>query len=103
MSAIDVVPPSHVMASTETHPLAFDFSANLLEGETLTSPSATLTDTTTGEAFEDGLSGTPAVAGALVTQKVTGLSSGTDYVLSVTVTAAVGKVWTQRLTIKCQN
>jgi hypothetical protein len=65
--------------SGETRPWAIDLSPEMDVGDVVGTTTATLIDLLTGVSFPTGLSGSPAVAGSVVTQTVTGLLSGHNY------------------------
>lgn len=101
MSTLAVSPPSFEMATTETLPLAFD-TTNLLEnGESPTNASAVLTDQADGTVVALGVS--PSIVSNTIRQTVTGslLTARHAYWLRVSFTAAVGKVWTIELDLRC--
>ena len=101
MSQATVSPSTFQMASSETLPLAFDCSALLGQGESVSSPTASLTRTIDGTSYPGGLSGAPSVSGSKITVTVTALEAGFSYRLVVGFTAAAGKVWAMDLTIGC--
>ena len=102
MSTLSVYPPSIEMASSETLPIRMDTSNLLGVGESPTSPTAVLTNLSTGNSYAAGLSGNASVSGNYVTQTVTALTGGQQYRLAVSFTAASGKVWTMELSIICK-
>jgi hypothetical protein len=97
VNEILTVPPALDVATPETLPLAFDVSALLDGGDTVTSPAATLTDLMTGAVT------TPAAtaSGTDVLVSVTGLASGHAYRLVATFTAATGKVLSTAVDLSC--
>lgn len=99
-SVLDTNPDIFEMASTESLPLGVDMAALLAEGETISSPSATLTDLDTGLSVPASVSA-PAVAGSVVTQTLTALEQDRDYRLAVSFTAG-GKTWTTLTLIRCK-
>jgi hypothetical protein len=81
-------------------PLGVDVAARLVDGETISDPSATLTDLDTGEERPASV-GMSSVAGTVITQTLTALEGDRDYRLAVTFTAG-GKVWTTFTLIRCK-
>ena len=103
MSALSTHPDTFEIARSETLPLGIDMAALLLDGETITSPTATLTDLSTGlDASTAGFSGSASTAGGVVTQTLVGagLVAGRNYRLAVSFVAG-GKHWTTETLIKC--
>jgi hypothetical protein len=108
-SPIDVKPASFTMATTETFPLVFDFSPNLLSGETLSSPVSVMNDITNGLSVPVSLPDMPSVVNVIdgfgtsngIQQEIRGTSllGGHQYRLLVTGTVTSSKVWTASLTI----
>lgn len=100
MSALSTQPATWQIATTETLPLGVDMAALLLEGETITSPTADLVDPDDGAAVEGGV-GMPSVAGSVVTQTITGseLTAGTTYRLVVSFVAG-GKHWSTETLVR---
>lgn len=101
VTAFDFDPPTFEMASTETVPLAFNFSNYLAAGEHVTSATCLLTNMRTEAAYAAGLSGSPTVAADVVTQTITALAGGERYELLVTATIAANKIMTGRLVLTC--
>lgn len=95
------IPAAFQMASTETLPFALDTTPLLVGLETPSAPVVTLTELATGVAYPTGLSGSPIVAGNVITQHVTALQAGWSYRLAFTFQAAVGKVWTEYVLLTC--
>jgi hypothetical protein len=101
-SEIPVSPNPFEMASQETLPLTFDATPILLPGETISAPTASLTQIDNGQDYSAaGLLGTVAVAGNLLTTTVTGLVPRKNYRLVVQFSAAPNKVWAPSLLINC--
>lgn len=96
-----VIPNDYEMDSAETLPLAFDTAPYLSGVETPTNPRAELIDAGSGATYTAGLSGSPSVAGTIITQTVTALERGKKYELKIIFQAAVGKVMAGVLRIEC--
>ena len=96
---IMVSPPATTMQTTEELPLGFDTSALLELGQSVTMPSATLTDLT--ESTTITLANRPSVNGNVITQIVDGsqLSGNHVYRLTVSFTAAADTNWSMPLQI----
>lgn len=81
-------PASRDIATTEYMPGVWDYAALLSGGESLSSPTVTVTDVRTGSAVAAALQGSAAVAGNTVTQTIKGsaLTPGRQYRVLVTAT-----------------
>lgn len=86
------------MGSGESLPLGVDVAALLLDGETISSPAATLTDVS--GAASGGTVGGSSVAGTVITQAVSALAAGNTYRLVVAFTAG-GKTWQTETLVRC--
>jgi hypothetical protein len=89
--------------SGETIPYSVDVAYRLLAGETVSGPTAGLVNEATGASYPGGLSGAAALSGTVITQKVTALAAGTNYVLTFTWTQAAGHVEQAFLRISCDR
>jgi hypothetical protein len=99
--SLAVSPGSFEMASQETLPITFDATSLLLTGESISVASAELVQMDTGIDYSAGKLGPVAVAGAQVTQTVTGLVPRKRYRLTIQFTVAVNKTWAPYLVIEC--
>ena len=99
--SLAVSPDSFEMASQETLPITFDATSLLLVGETISVASAELIQLDTGIDYMNGKLGPVAVAGAQVTQTVTGLLPRKRYRLVIQFTVAANKTWAPYLLIEC--
>lgn len=96
-------PDTFEIARTEVLPLGVDMAALLASGESVSAPSATLTDLATGlDVTATGLMGNPSVAGTVVTTTITGALMVKDrtYRLAVNFVAG-GKHWSTETFILC--
>lgn len=100
MSTLAFRPSRAEIASTETVPLAFDMADLLAAGESVASPSVSLTNLITGASYASGLSGSASVSGTRILQSVTALVAGQRYRLVVTMTPAAGKTLSAELIIE---
>lgn len=98
---VQVQPNVFEMSSQETLPLTFDASDLVLEGESITSATATLTRVDTGVSYGAGILGTVAISGTDLTTTVTALQPRASYRLMVRFQVAVNKVWAPYLHITC--
>jgi hypothetical protein len=100
---IAVNPDAFLMASQETLPLTFDATSILLPGESIGSATAQLVQVDTGADYAAGRVGAVAVAGADLTQTVTGLVPRKRYRLVIQFNVAIGKTWAPYLMIECPS
>ena len=100
-SANAVDPSVYVMSSQETLPLTFDVSAALLPGEAVLSASAQVWQVDNGLERPASRPGNVAIAGALLTQTVTGLLPRKRYRLVIQYSVAANKTWAPYLLIDC--
>lgn len=96
-------PRSHVMDSTETHPLTLDATAYLGVGESVSAAEAHLFDLTSGREYAEGIDGSVDIDDDNVLVTITGLEAGHSYLLKTTFTAAVGKIMTMLTEIECPS
>jgi hypothetical protein len=107
MSATTTVPGSINVLVGETVPVGIDFTLRIATGQTPSVPTSALYDITNisagqqGTLFTAGLSGSPTIVGNLVTQLVTGLTSGKVYRLVLGCTPSGTTVIKDGLEITC--
>lgn len=100
MSTLAFRPSRTEIASTETVPLTFEMADMLASGESVASPTTSLTNLITGASYSSGLSGSPAVSDTRILQSVTALVAGQRYRLVVTMTPSAGKTLSSELIIE---
>lgn len=100
MSELSTAPPAWHIGTTEMLPLGVDMAALLLEGESISDPTAVLLDPDDGSEVAAGV-GAPSVAGTVITQTLTGaeLVAGAAYRLVVSFTAG-GKRWSTETLVR---
>ena len=102
MTEVHVRPGTVEQGSRETLPWRFDTTALLGPGETIGSPTATLTNLATGAEYAAGLQDVPEIDDVYVTQWVTDLEPRVTYRLSVGFsTDPTGKDWEMWLELVC--
>lgn len=99
---LSVRPDTIEQGSRETLPWRFDPTALLGPGESVTLPTAVLTNLNTGADHTAGLAGAPVVQDVYITQAVTALAVRTRYLLSIGFTTVpTGRVWEMHLELFC--
>lgn len=101
MTTLEVVPGIYEQASTERVPIEIDMAPLLGVGESVASPTATLTRLSNGTEYAEGIEGNPTEAGDVVTLTLANLEPGERYRLVVLFTAALGKELAPSLIVKC--
>lgn len=101
MSGIFTVPDSTTIVTTDKLPIAFDYTANVAVGDTLSSPTTVLTNVLDGTTITP--SDAPTVSGNLIIQIVRGsqLTAKGTYRADVTAQLNAAKVITASLYIAC--
>lgn len=104
MSKLSTTPSSVEIASTQTVPLAIDFTSQVGAGDAVSAPVVTVTDLVSGAdvtATVVRANPAPSVAGNVVTVYVENLQPNTRYRLVCTVTLAANKEGAAELLLYC--
>lgn len=104
MTQLAVTPALFTMSRLEKLPLGFDTSNLLLQGETPTSPAATVIQMDTGaDVTINVIQGSPSVAGNVITIEVlgSGMTAGKQYRFEVTFSVGSLKIWQMELFVVC--
>lgn len=101
MNALDTIPETFTMATTERFLLGFDTSKLLTSGQVPSTPTSVLIDRSAQDAVIT-LAVLPVINGDLIQQQVEGSSfvAKHDYRLSITFVASDTTTWTMVLDIK---
>ncbi len=102
MAETTTVPSAITVLSGETLPIGIDFSGLITQGQTPTSPTASLFDITSATPGTPvTLTGPLTLVGNVVTQTITALTAGRTYRLILGLTAVAGTVWQAGVTLTC--